>query len=81
MVDPFTAISAIIMGVKAARWIFKKITGEKKKEDEIRNAEALAEKMQNTVAALDAHHEWALFHVGSYAKRDGTCPYSFVLTL
>jgi len=81
MIDPFTVISTIITGVKAARWIFKKITGKKKKEDEIRNAETLAEKMQNTGAALDAHHEWALLHVGSYAKRDSTSPYSFVLTL
>jgi hypothetical protein len=81
MVDPFTAISAIITGVKLAKWIFKKITGKKKKEDEIRNAEALADKMQNTVAALDAHQKWALLHVGSYAKRDSTCPYTFLLTL
>ena len=73
--DPFTLLSALVVGVKAASLIVEKLKGKKKKEDKIRRAEAgLYEKMRDVLAALEANQKLAVFHVGSFAKGDRTPP-------
>jgi len=82
IVDPFTALSAIVGGVRLGWWIVKRLRGKKKKENDIRRAESsLSEKLQNVLAALEAHQKLAQFHVRSFAKRDGKPLKCQILTL